>query len=102
LGVLYIKNKKVGSVTKTTEQRIAIFKILENRKGTILYEELVACLSGLGHDRISAQEFGLWRSFYYPAVSDAPYLYNGIVLEGRGLSWLARNLITRRKRMGMS
>ena len=89
-------------MTKNAEQRIAIFQILTNRKGIILYEDMIARLLRLGHDKISNQEFDLWCRFYYPAVDDTPYLYNGIVLEGRGLSWLAKNLRTQRQREVLS
>ena len=77
-------------MTKNAEQRIAIFQILTNRKGIVLYDEMMTRLERLGHDTISTQEFDLWCRFYYPVVDNTPYLYNGIVLEGRGLSWLAK------------
>ena len=94
--------KKVGSVTNTAEQRIAIFEILTDREGIVLYDEMMTRLKRLGHDTISAQEFDLWCRFYYPVVNNTPFLYNGIVLEGRGLSWLARRLREQRQRKVLS
>ena len=89
-------------MAKTKEQRIAIFQILIDRRGSILYEDMNDQLLRLGHDMISTQEFDLWCRFYYPVVDETPYFYSGIVLEGRGLSWLAKNLRTQRQRRVLS
>jgi hypothetical protein len=89
-------------VTKTPEQREAIYQILAGDTGSTLYSEMLLRLCSLGHEKISPQEFDLWKRFYFPVAKSMPYLYNGIVLEGRGLSWLARNLRTLKQRNVLS
>ena len=84
------------------EKRIKIFQIFQNKKGVVLQEELNNILAAYGHEVITHQEYDLWCRFYYPAVDEAPCFYSGIVLEGRGLSWLARKLKARRQRRVLS
>ena len=89
-------------MTILVEKRIKIFQCFCNSNGVILQEELNNILIAHGHEIITPQEYDLWCRFYYPAVNDAPCFYNGIVLEGRGLSWLARKLKDQRQRKVLS
>ncbi len=84
------------------EKRIKIFQIFQNKEGAVLQEEINNILIAYGHEVITPQEYDLWCRFYYPAVNETPYFYNGIVLEGRGLSWLARTLKAQRQRKVLS
>tara|TARA_Y100000592_G_C5428240_1_gene296901 strand:+ start:450 stop:707 length:258 start_codon:yes stop_codon:yes gene_type:complete len=84
------------------EKRIKIFQIFQSKRGAVLQEEINNALIAYGHEAITPQEYDLWCRFYYPAVTDTPCFYNGIVLEGRGLSWLARRLRAQRQRKVLS
>jgi len=83
-----------------SEEREAIYSLFD-AEGDRTYFEFSNLLKKVGSS-ISEQDYDIWKRFFYPIAKSNPCLYSGIVLEGKGLAWVAESLYKARSKGGLS
>jgi len=83
-----------------SEKRATIYSLFEAGEDRT-YFEFSNLLKKVGSS-ISEQDYDIWKRFFYPIAKSKPCLYSEIVLEGKGLAWVAEFLHKERLKGGLS
>lgn len=76
--------------------------LLECSRQKLSFEEVNRVLVGCAMDGVSRQDWALWVNYYGPLVERDAQLAGELINNNRSLSWLARELNNRSKKMGIS
>lgn len=83
----------------TIEHRSALLGLIRDGHG---FESAVSLLLSMGAPQLGHMEWSLWKNFYEPIVRNNKILELELIRNGRSLSWFARELNQRRKRVALS
>ena len=83
----------------TPHRRKLIFDALDNNKSL---NEINSFLENLYEKPVNDLDYLAWRDYFFPIAKSDLSFYKGIVIEGKGLSWVGRKLKDRHKKTAIS
>jgi hypothetical protein len=87
-------------MTKTSRKRRECLLECSRRKLSLAKVNMI--LVSCAMEKISSQDWSLWATYYGPLVGNDVQLATEVIKNNRSLSWLARELNNRNRKVGIS